>query len=376
MTIASEITRLQGIKSEIMAALERKNVDTTGKNISNVGDLIRSIEAGPKTVRIGEHDYPYVMIGNQLWLARNLDEELGTIGLNEWYYNGRSNATYINAENSIRKALSTPYQATYVYDWNDGHTSSNNLAYKSNIPGKYIRVHFVATMNKAQLAPVTISTRFAAWDEDYTSIGAYSRNVIGTIPAGETTETFDLSFEASDLNLEGIARFDFITTTSGTGIDGTTIIDFTDIKVFASTEPYTSTPTSTITVPEALANEEAAKANNYGRLYIWNNVNTNLSKLGLTKWRWPTKADFDGLVALDPTGEKFRAKTFASGTDDFGLCIIESGIYAPDYGGFSRGSWNAWTSNSRTRANITTRDFKTNTTDIQRGLSLRLVLDL
>lgn len=43
MSIATEIQRLQGIKSEIMAALERKNVDTTGKNISDVGDLIRSI---------------------------------------------------------------------------------------------------------------------------------------------------------------------------------------------------------------------------------------------------------------------------------------------------------------------------------------------
>lgn len=47
MSIETEIQRLQGIKSEIMAALERKNVDTTGKNISDVGDLIRSIEAKP-----------------------------------------------------------------------------------------------------------------------------------------------------------------------------------------------------------------------------------------------------------------------------------------------------------------------------------------
>lgn len=72
MTIATEIQRLQGIKSEIMAALERKNVDTTGKNISDVGDLIRSIGEG-QTVRIGEHDYPYVKIGNLYWLSKNLD---------------------------------------------------------------------------------------------------------------------------------------------------------------------------------------------------------------------------------------------------------------------------------------------------------------
>lgn len=49
MSIATEIQRLQGIKTEIMAALERKNVGTTGKNISDVGDLIRSIEVQPKS---------------------------------------------------------------------------------------------------------------------------------------------------------------------------------------------------------------------------------------------------------------------------------------------------------------------------------------
>lgn len=45
MSIATEIQRLQSIKSEIMAALERKSVDTTGKNMSDVGDLIRSIQS-------------------------------------------------------------------------------------------------------------------------------------------------------------------------------------------------------------------------------------------------------------------------------------------------------------------------------------------
>lgn len=46
MSIATEIQRLQGIKTEIMAALERKSVDTTGKNMSDVGALIRSIGEG------------------------------------------------------------------------------------------------------------------------------------------------------------------------------------------------------------------------------------------------------------------------------------------------------------------------------------------
>lgn len=90
MSIATEIQRLQGIKSEIMAALERKNVDTTGKNISDVGDLIRSIEVEPSNiVHIGEHDYPFVKIGNLLWMTQNIREPIGTLNTDYRVYTGK-----------------------------------------------------------------------------------------------------------------------------------------------------------------------------------------------------------------------------------------------------------------------------------------------
>lgn len=74
MTVQSEIARLQAAKVDIMAALVEKGVDVTGKNLVDVPDLIDSIEIRPKTVRIGEHDYPYVKIGNLYWTTENLRE--------------------------------------------------------------------------------------------------------------------------------------------------------------------------------------------------------------------------------------------------------------------------------------------------------------
>ena len=327
--------------------------------------------------------YGVTKIGNQLWTTENLDEELGTIGVDEWYYNGRSKATYINTINSTYKALSTDYQLVYVYDWNDGHTSSNLLSDKAVIPGKYIRVHFVATMNKAQLAPVTITTRFAAWNDDFTSIVGAGRMTYDAIPAGETTKTFDVSFEASDLNLEGIARFDFLTTHSGTGIDGTTRIDFTDIKIFSSAEAYTSTPTNAITVPQALVNEKTA--NNYGRLYTWSNLNTNLSKLGLIGWRLPNRNDFGTLVNMDSTGSIFRDNSYNGGTNTTGLTLKHVGYrsFASQnfVGDNSNGSTYLW-SNETTGNNVyalniypqsigSSRNFNKN-----EGFAVRLVLDM
>lgn len=328
--------------------------------------------------------YGVTKIGNQLWTTENLDEDLGTIGVDEFYYGGRSMATYINADVSTYKSLSAEYQYILVNDWIDGHKSSNKVDEKATIPGKYIRVHFVATMNKAQLAPVTVTTRFASWNEDYTTISAQGIKDIGIIPAGETTKTFDVSYEVNDMNLEGIVRFDFLTTRSGTGIDGTTRIDFTDIKVFSNEEAYTFTPTEfAISVPQALSGEELAKSGGYGRLYKWSNLTTNLSKLGLNGWRLASKDDFDGLLALDSTGKKFRSPTFSDGTDVYGLNILGSGYCSiTGYFGSIRSRFYGWVdTSSQTSDNsvfrITTTEASFVNGDKNNGCySVRLVLDL
>lgn len=382
MTIASEIARLQGVKSDILGAIAEKKVDVpTGAMLADAPDLIRSIKSGIN-VKIGQGVYPAVKIGNQLWLAKNLDEELGTLGVDEWYYNGRSVGTYINASNSCSKNLSDDYVHTFVYDWNDGHVTSFTEQYKvAKLAGKYFRISCKATMSKSQSGNVAVNARFLYLSSP-TSLASIEKN-IGTIEAGQTSLNINVSInDVSEIVLNGLQRIDFRTTRSGTGIDGTTRINFTDINIFASPVQYTSTPTNIITVPQALANEATAKANNYGRLYTWNNLNANLSKLGLTKWRWPTNADFDALVALDPTGKKFRAPSFGNGTNDYGLSIVPAGtrIVAGAFTNYDNGHlFSAILSCDKSRFYTTDNDIcevKTAGHSDDQGRSLRLVMDL
>lgn len=269
--------------------------------------------------------YGVTKIGNQLWITENLDEELGTIGVDEWYYNGRSKSTYINRVTSTHKAISTDFTDLGLYDWNTGSICSYENP--GNIAGKYFRIHGVATMDKTQLAPVNVMIRpvTPALATDF---------VIGTIPAGQTSITIDTSFVVSDIFItNGVGRFDFRTTRTGTGIDGTTRIDFTDIKIFSSSEAYTSTPTSTVlTIREALANEESAKSKNFGRLYTKNNIYSNFSKLNLEGWHVPSKNDLDKLFEY-ADNDTFKLRTNSNnwsqstykGTDDYGFSAEPSG---------------------------------------------------
>lgn len=311
------------------------NVEVKMKNFG-IGRVYTTHNHGEDTtedyqVTIGENVYPAVKIGNQLWTAKNLDENLGTIGVDEWYYNGRSKSTYINYETSTYKALSTDFINIGLYDWNTGNRES--LVNPCTIPGKYFRVHCVATMSKAQLAPVDLYIRPVGKNDDGSTI-VYGEYNIGTIPTGETSITINTSVMLDDIAVRnGIGRLDFRTTRSGTGIDGTTRIDFNDIKIFSSAEAYTSTPTSTVlAIREALANEESAKSKNFGRLYTKNNVHSNFSKLSLEGWHVPSKNELDKLFEyVDNDSFKLRsnsdnwARSTYAGTDDYGFSAEPSG---------------------------------------------------
>lgn len=388
MTIASEIARLQGVKADILGAIAEKKVDVpSGAMLADAPELIRSIKSGIN-VKIGQGVYPAVKIGNQLWLARNLDEELGTLGVDEWYYNGRSVGTYINASNSCSKNLSDDYIQTFVYDWNDGHITSFTAQINvAKLAGKYFRISCTATLRKSQSGKVNVSARFVYLNSP-TSLTSYT-TIIGTIEAGQTSLNIDVSInDIPEGVLKGLQRLDFITTRSGTGIDGTTRIDFTNIKMFASPEQYTSTPTNAITVQQALANEATAKANNYGRLYTWKNVNENLSKLGLTKWRWATKEDFEKLSLFcggdSVAGSKLKSKKGWStqGTDEFGFNGFPCGqfngefIYIKD----ALYLWSATETGSnksiRRRLNNTNSFTESENENNKDGYSIRLVMDL
>lgn len=88
MSIASEITRLQGVKSNILDAIAAKGVSVpSGAKLADCPALISSISGGGgefvkgKTY-IGGVEYPTVKIGETVWLAKNLNMILEGIPVN------------------------------------------------------------------------------------------------------------------------------------------------------------------------------------------------------------------------------------------------------------------------------------------------------
>lgn len=81
MSIASEITRLQGVKSDILTAIGNKGVTVpAGSALDDCPGLIASIPTGPVgTERIGNNDYHVVTLSDgHIWMAEELRENFGT----------------------------------------------------------------------------------------------------------------------------------------------------------------------------------------------------------------------------------------------------------------------------------------------------------
>lgn len=120
MSIASEIARLQGVKSDILQAIAAKGVTVPADSkLDDCPALIGQIGGG-NVVTIGGRDYPYVQIGNQLWLAENLDYkfqvngsqipigETGTPTTPAAWYNNNDEATY---------GIDGTYKCGLLYNW-------------------------------------------------------------------------------------------------------------------------------------------------------------------------------------------------------------------------------------------------------------------
>lgn len=90
MSIASEITRLQGVKSDILQAISDKGVTVpAGSALDDCPDLIASISSGggggdfiKGTTIINGVEYPTVKINGLTWLAKNFNLLLDGVPIN------------------------------------------------------------------------------------------------------------------------------------------------------------------------------------------------------------------------------------------------------------------------------------------------------
>ena len=84
MSIASEITRLQGVKADILTAIGNKGVIVpAGSALDDCPGLIADITISENgSVKIGDLWYRTVKIGSQIWLGENLEYRDNNIALN------------------------------------------------------------------------------------------------------------------------------------------------------------------------------------------------------------------------------------------------------------------------------------------------------
>jgi uncharacterized protein (TIGR02145 family) len=104
MSIASEITRLQGVKADILTAIADKGVTVpAGSALDDCPELIGLIPTGGGgSASIGGRHYRTVNIGGVTWLAENLDFKFSGVDIgpsgapsspSAWYFNN-DEATY------------------------------------------------------------------------------------------------------------------------------------------------------------------------------------------------------------------------------------------------------------------------------------------
>ena len=102
MPISTELTRmaqnvgaLNADTNAIFDALRAKGVYVPANaQLSDVADMIETIEVPLPTVNIGGKDYPYVQIGNQLWIAEDLNNEF--TGITIGHADNSATASYYN----------------------------------------------------------------------------------------------------------------------------------------------------------------------------------------------------------------------------------------------------------------------------------------
>lgn len=133
MSIASEITRLQGVKSDILTAIGNKGVVVPADSaLDDCPGLIASIPTGPSgTERIGNNNYHVVTLSDgHVWMAEELRENIGTYLDKDGtrYYYKKSQTTIQEYLNSYGFRLPTRVEVDNIlrHSGQSGDQADNN----------------------------------------------------------------------------------------------------------------------------------------------------------------------------------------------------------------------------------------------------------
>lgn len=120
MSIASEITRLQGVKSDILTAIAAKGVTVpAGSDLDDCPGLIANIATGGSLpsgyVQIGNHVYDTVTIGNLEIITENLDYKFDGLNITS-SLNTNPNGCYYDNDEALY-GINAPYHCGMLYNW-------------------------------------------------------------------------------------------------------------------------------------------------------------------------------------------------------------------------------------------------------------------
>lgn len=112
--LARNIGALTADTNAIFEALRAKGVVVPANaQLSDVADMIETIEVPPSSVEIGGRNYPVVRIGNQLWMAENLDWKAPGINIDRGTDSTNPNAMYYNFNENVYGISGNKYGLLY-----------------------------------------------------------------------------------------------------------------------------------------------------------------------------------------------------------------------------------------------------------------------
>lgn len=172
--LARNVGALTADTNAIFEALRAKGVDVPANaQLSDVADMIEEIEVPITSVEIGGRSYPVVRIGNQYWLAENLDWKFDVNGSQIPIGSGgvpTTPAAWYYSNNEAAYGIDGTYKCGLLYNW---------------YAAKYL------DDNKATLLP---SRWRVATNDDWTTLIAY---VGGETVAGTKLKASNVSWAAS-----------------------------------------------------------------------------------------------------------------------------------------------------------------------------------